>query len=284
MVYLKRKKRKLNLLQNNMNNNGVIYVASLNKQFYNYAVNSATSLKDFSPSINLTLFTHEKFLDDRKKVFDNVITNIPIHHRAKMWCMARSPYNITAYIDSDTECWNTGFEGVFDELEDNDIAFTVSPIYSAGKLKWTVVDVEGKHTLRHQGGFCLYRKNDLVMDFHKTWYEEYLKQYHLPWNLPQYNESGKPWDMFTLWRLCNDPEFSRFKDLKIKEISVKYNYCVNYLPTELKANEEPIMVHFSKSFIDDNNTTYYRKLRDQNIDEKHKFEKSEANQYPPAFN
>lgn len=267
-----------------MSKNGIIYVASSNKTYFNFALNSARSLRDFSPDIDITLFTHEKFLDGREKIFNNVITNIPIHHRAKMWCMARTPYDTTIYMDCDSECWNSGLEEAFDELGDSDIAFTISPLYSAGRLKWTYADKEGKHKLKYQGGFCVYKNNKEVIDFHQTWYDEYLKQYHLPWTLDQYNIEGKQWDMFTLWRLLNDDEFSRFKALKLKELSPKYNYCVNYLPTELSRGEQPIMIHFSKGFIDDDSRVYYKKIRDEKIDENSFFKKSSFNQYPPEFN
>ena len=80
---------------------GYIYVASLKKLYYELGIESATSLRDLYPEANITLFTHETFIDDDRpyKIFDNVVTNIPIHRRAKMWCMARTPYDYTFYND-----------------------------------------------------------------------------------------------------------------------------------------------------------------------------------------
>ena len=45
-------------------------------------------MRDFFPQANITLFTHEKFLDKQSDIFDIVITDIPVYYRTKMWGMA----------------------------------------------------------------------------------------------------------------------------------------------------------------------------------------------------
>ena len=48
-------------------NNGFLYVGSLSKVYYDAAVMSGESIKDYWPEANLTLFTHKKWVDDNPK-------------------------------------------------------------------------------------------------------------------------------------------------------------------------------------------------------------------------
>jgi hypothetical protein len=243
------------------------------------AVHSCETLKDFYPDAHVTLFTHEKFLDGKEKIFDNVVTDIPIHMRAKMWGMSHSPYERTVYIDADTEVWSEDIKIIHQELDDCDMFFTRTPIYSAGNIKWIYVDKAMTKRLYWQGGMCGFVKNDLTHDFVSTWYNEYLKQQSEPWPYPDYNDAQKQWDMFTLWKITNHPEFDRFKDLKIKEVNVKYNFCCNYLQEELRGHE-PCIVQYSRDAA--KASEIYRK-RFYN-DEKTYFSKQEINCCPPKNN
>lgn len=269
------------------NNYGYIYVASVKKYFYDFAVNSARSLKDFYPDAKITLFTHEKFLDGREKIFDNVVTNIPIHSRAKMWAMANSPYDRTVYIDVDSEIWHEDISTLFDELDDCDAFFTKTPIYSAGRKSWTQPLADDKLTyLTYQGGFCGFKRSDLIQDFLNTWYTEYLTQREdfETEKFKKFNPDMKPWDMFTLWRITNEDEFARFRDgLNIKLLNVRFNFCTNYHKEELEG-KEPVVIHFNKDaiFKDPGLETFRKRVLKK--DETNYFTKQEINQNPPKFN
>ena len=116
-----------------MKNNGFVYVASVNKQFYNAALHSAQSLLDFYPEAKITLFTHETWVcDEAREIFDQIITDgVPNHIRAKLWALSKSPYDTTLYIDCDTTIQSEEISEVFDLLGDNDIIFTRNRPYNA---------------------------------------------------------------------------------------------------------------------------------------------------------
>ena len=102
---------------------GYVVVASRTKFFYVSAINLIESILDFHPEAKITLVTEERFLDKRSEVCDKIIF-CDDHKRAKLWGMARTPYDITFYIDADTECEHEDIANVFDLLGDDDIQFT----------------------------------------------------------------------------------------------------------------------------------------------------------------
>lgn len=194
-----------------MNNNGYVYVASLSQAFYKAAVNSAISLRDFYPSANITLFTHEKFVvDSDRKFFNNIVTNIPVHSRAKMWGMARSPYKNTLYLDSDTEIRSENIKNVFDCLGNNDIAFTrIVPHVAADRY------IDQGNNLEYHGGIILYNNKKLTLNLLQDWYDLYYKQISCVWSqsdFSSYSKRMQPWDQFTVWYLLHkDPKYKKIK-------------------------------------------------------------------------
>ena len=116
-----------------MKSNGFVYVASVNKAFYQAALQSAQSLLDFFPEAKITLFTHEPWVcDEAREIFDQIITDgVPNHIRAKLWALAKSPYDTTLYVDCDTLINSEEISGVFYLLGDNDILFTRNRPYNA---------------------------------------------------------------------------------------------------------------------------------------------------------
>ena len=58
-------------------NNGFIYIGSLTKPYYDAAVMSAESVKDYWPEAKITLFTHEPWVNEKRdsKFFDNIVTS-----------------------------------------------------------------------------------------------------------------------------------------------------------------------------------------------------------------
>jgi hypothetical protein len=193
-------------------NNGFVYVASLSRAYYKAAVSSAISLKDFYPEANITLFTHESFVKDSDRdFFDNIVTGIPVHIRAKMWGMARSPYDKTLYLDCDTEIRSENIKTVFDLMTDKDLMFTkIINHVSRDKM------IDDNNRLEYHGGVILYNNSPITIDFMHDWYEYFLKQQedsdfskHL---FQKYNPNMRKWDQFTVWYLLNN--FDKYKDIK----------------------------------------------------------------------
>lgn len=194
-------------------NKGYIYVASLKKLYYELGIESATSLRDLYPEANITLFTHEKFVDDDRpyKIFDNVITHIPIHRRAKMWCMARTPYDYTFYNDCDSFVLHPDISKVFDGMGDK-VYMCKNLLHTVSSKVLTYFDNDGNFPYYH-GAVAWYKKTDFNIEFMETWWDEYIKQLHGPWDLP-YDKIWQKYDMFTLWRLHTGriPGLEKFKD------------------------------------------------------------------------
>lgn len=210
--------------------NGFIYIASKDKLFYELAILSAESLRTFHRKAHITLFTHEAFVDDRaRRLFDNIVTGIPVHTRAKMWCMARTPYQNTFYNDVDSQIVSSRIKNVFDELVDCDMFLTESYWYTTGNHKWSFFDKDQKIPVVYHGAVCCYRKTDLTIDFMQTWFDEYVKQRSEPWKYDFAWPEWQQFDMFTLWRLTSGrwKEFKRFDDLKIKLGPKIYNATIH---------------------------------------------------------
>lgn len=231
---------------------GFIYVASNNKLFYELSLFSAESLRTFYPNANITLFTHEAFVDDRaKSFFNNIITGIPVHSRAKMWCMARTPYQKTFYNDVDSQIISRKIRDVFDEIEDCDMFFTESYWYTTGNYKWAFFDKAQTIPVKYHGAVCCYNKNNLVLDFMQTWFDEYIKQKAEPWPYDFAHKEWKQFDMFTLWRLTSGKfkEFDRFKELNIKLGPKIYNATIHD-GKKLYNGKKPVVYQIDKPSIE----------------------------------
>jgi hypothetical protein len=238
---------KIHYSNDSVNDSGFIYVASRNRLYYELALLSCQSLKSFSPKTNVTLFTHEKFVDDRCKIFDKVIVDIPVHYRAKMWCMARSPYQRTIYNDCDSQICHRDVAKMFNFLDDCDLFCGSNLAYTVGSVKWTYIDKARKHFPKYHGSMWGYHKTELITDFMQTWFDEYIKQVTTPW--PYENEHFKEWqvfDMFTLWRMTSGlfDEFKRFDNLNIKILSRRWNTTTQDLPEDL--NGPPVITQIDK--------------------------------------
>ena len=216
---------------------GFIYVASRDRLYYELALISAQSLKDFSRKTHVTLFTHEKFVDDRcKKIFDTVITAIPIHYRSKMWCMARTPYKKTIYNDCDSIIQHRDVAKMFDFLDDCDLFCGSNLDYTVGNVKVAFIDIQRKHKVQYHGSMWGYHNTPLNLDLMQTWFDEYLYQISNPWPYSKtIYEDWKNFDMFTIWKLTSKiyPEFERFNNLKIKVLSRRWNSTGQDLPEDL---------------------------------------------------
>jgi len=225
--------------------NGFLYVASQSSAFYKAAVYSAMSLRDYYPEANITLFTHADFVQESdRKFFDKIETGIPIHKRAKMYAMARTPYDKTFYIDADTEIRSENIKKVFDNLGNNDIMFTkIIAKVSKDRL------VNSKNNLEYHGGVVLYNSNKITIQLMQDWYDTYLIQDTCQWNKSQfaeYNPKMKPWDQFTLWYLLN----TKYKDIKhnfFPDGGHAFNYIYLFENYKEFADVEQIVYHYTIS-------------------------------------
>lgn len=216
---------------------GFIYVASKDVKYYEMAKYSCQSLRDYYPDAHITLFTHEKFLDGEEHgLFDSVITDIPVHYRTKMWCMARTPYEKTVYIDADSFVCHKDIRTIHNFLDECDMFFTPVEAYTTANIKWAWIDKQQTEVPKYHGAVCGYNKTDLNIDFMQTWYDEYIKQVcdpEWPYEKNHYRE-WKIFDMFTLWRMtCGKwEEFDRFKNININLLHKRYNITAQHMAEE----------------------------------------------------
>jgi len=214
---------------------GFLLVASISSAFYDAGIRLAVSIKDHYPDARITLFTHKDFVKDKDRyLFENIHTGVPVHTRAKLYALDKSPYDITLYMDCDTEVWHEDIKDIFELLGDNDIALTEIREYSG---KGTAVNNTEK--MKYHCGLFLYRNTEKVRAFMKKWWDDYLIQIHSKvWPWPKYTERMKPWDQFTFWRLCKENQF----DIKVATLpdDARWNFVYNYNDNE---TDKPIVVH-----------------------------------------
>lgn len=230
---------------------GYVIVASRRNFFYVSALNLIESIRDFYPEANICLVTEEKFLDGREKIADQIVY-CDDHKRAKLWGMAKTPWDISFYIDADTECEHEDIEHVFDELGDYDVLFTGLPeerSYCYAELKFP----GGQFQLC--GAVCLYdMRNPLVREFMHDWYDLTVKQYANDWwptksdgswDEELYPRSLARWDQFSLWWLVNkEPKYQNLK-VGIFEDDARWNFFSRY---KYQHNNQPVVIrHYSAS-------------------------------------
>lgn len=229
---------------------GYLLVASSHPNFYSLAINCAESILDYNPEAKITLFTEERFMDSRTDIFDNVFF-CSDHYRSKLYGMANTPYDITFYIDVDSEIEHEDISNVFNCLGNSDLVFTpinkdneyayVSPYFNERK--------EDFYSFKLHGGFCLYdSRNPLVKDFMSDWWEYYQLQYADKWwpdDQETYPKHLKKWDQFTLWWLVN--KVPKYKDLKINIFDdwARWNWACTYTDTRTHIDKPVIIRHMS---------------------------------------
>lgn len=239
---------------------GYVIVASRKKFFYVSAINLMESIKDYYPEAQITFVVEEKFLDGQERIADNVIF-CDDHARAKLIGMAKSPYDITFYVDADIECEHEDIATIFDKLDGHDLMFTGLP--ADRHYCYAEVFFEGarkpdgtKAGFDLCGGVCLYdMRNPLVRSFMQDWYDLTVAQYGKVWwptledgvteDLENYPATLKRWDQFSLWWLVNKEP--KYKDLKvgILEDDARWNFYSKY---KYEHNKDPVVLrHYSSS-------------------------------------
>lgn len=243
---------------------GIIYVATVKSIYYGMAVASCMSLRKHYPDCHVTLFTHEDWVDEYADLFDNIITeDVPAHRRAKMWAMARTPYDRTLYIDVDSLIMSKDVKKIFDQIsDDDDFGFVKSIPLTASSDKWAYIDIDQTESPPIDGSFMLYNKSDLMIDFLQSWYEEYREQLTLTKSTWPYSFAYFDWrqfDMFTIWRMlvadwdkfpeAKNLKYEKFRKLKSVEIEKHFN-GVPFIPTRLLNGKRVIIQIPIKEYAD----------------------------------
>jgi len=232
---------------------GYVIIASRKKFFYKSAIYLIDSIKDFYPEAKCCLVTEERFLDGSEHIVDDLLF-CDDHSRAKMDGMARSPYDLSFYIDADCEVVHEDIEHVFDELGEYDVMFTELTDDRRYCFK-EVLFPAGKLTLC--GGVCLYDlRKPIVKEFMRDWYDLTVRQYAKTWwpakengarDYENYPESLSRWDQFSLWWLVNKEP--KYKDLKVGIFNddARWNHYSKY---KMKHCKGPIVInHYSDSEV-----------------------------------
>ena len=191
-------------------NNGFLYVASLDERYLTAAKYSASSLRDYWPDANITLFTHSKWIKESDNIlFNNIVTeNVPQHKRAKLWALSKTPYDLTCYMDVDTWVEHDDIKDIFKQhKKSSDITITRARAYAAA--------IDSKfngNELEDHCGLFIYNDKSRTLNFMKNWWKLFNKQIQgkWQWDTRKYPEYFRQFDMWTYWWLQNKT------DLKIK--------------------------------------------------------------------
>lgn len=236
-----------------MQNNGYLLVASVNKAYYKAALRCAESLLDFYPDARITLFTHEDWVcDDARQLFDTIITeDVPVHIRAKLWALSKTPYDLTLYLDCDTVVQHEDISNVFDLIGDNDIIFTRNRPYNA-----KITKLSDTEEMIYHCGLFLYRNNQQTKDLMDNWYLNYLDQRKESWDPSPYSEEVRKWDTFTMWALLNKTDH-RVVVGEFPQPDARWNFVNGYKYEELQGTE-PVIYHYTFPAGERENGEIYR--------------------------
>jgi hypothetical protein len=220
---------------------GFITVATKRETFLIAAHNLCQSILDHHEDAKVTLFTEQRFIDDPNMQhhftdFDQVIATPGGSNREKMWGMANTPYDLTFYLDADTEIVHNDIANVFDHINDDDMVYvnlTKEGAKHFAEWNWgpNLYDDGWRGVpdhLAHCGGVALYdTRNPLVKEFMFDWYDLYLNQRIGQWRPNEFKNvktSFTQWDQLTLWWLLyHSPKYK-----SIKWNFFKDNYRWNY--------------------------------------------------------
>jgi len=226
---------------------GYVIVASNKINFYKYAVNLAESILDYHEDAKITLFCEEWMFEEiHRDLFDNVEW-CSSHYRAKLEGMARTPYDLTFYLDADMEVEHEDIANVWDEFNGYDILFTAltdDRDYIYAERDFDTPQGKSKFTLC--GGVCLYDMTvPLVYDFMQDWEDLTKRQMNKVWWPDGYAESLRSWDQFSLWWLTHKE--SKYKDINlgIFEDDLRWNYYNAFNWSMTRPEGEVVVRHYS---------------------------------------
>lgn len=224
-----------------MENNGFVYVASLRRGYYRAAKNSALSLLDFWPEAKITLFTHAEWVEeDDYQIFENIITDgVPYHKRAKLWALDKTPYDLTVYMDCDTEVQHEDIQKIFEQIPDDvDILFTANRPYNAALTRLSASEEMTEHC-----GLFVYRNNPQTLELMRAWWGEYCKQNEPGYDRKHYPKEAMQWDTFTMWRLLKYGNMG-VKTGRFPDPDARWNFVIGYKQEELQG-QEIVIYHYT---------------------------------------
>jgi hypothetical protein len=224
-----------------MQNNGFVYVASLRRGYYRAAKNSALSLLDFWPEAKITLFTHAEWVEEGDyEIFENIITeDVPYHKRAKLWALDKTPYDLTVYMDCDTEVQHDDIRKIFEQIPDDiDVIFTANRPYNAALTKLSETEEMTEHC-----GLFVYRNNPQTLKLMSAWWGEYCKQNEPGYDRKHYPKDAMQWDTFTMWRLLTYGN-TGVKTGRFPDPDARWNFVIGYKQEELQG-QEIVIYHYT---------------------------------------
>ena len=224
-----------------MQNNGFVYVASLRRGYYRAAKNSALSLLDYWPDAKITLFTHPEWVEPGdEEIFENIITDgVPYHKRAKLWALDKTPYDLTVYMDCDTEVQHDDILKIFDQIPDDiDVIFTANRPYNAALTKLSDTEEMTEHC-----GLFVYRNNSQTLKLMGAWWGEYCKQNEPSYDRQHYPKEALQWDTFTMWRLLTYGNMG-VKTGRFPDPDARWNFVIGYKQEELQG-QESVIYHYT---------------------------------------
>ena len=248
-------------------NRGYLLVATLSKPFYDAGVMAIQSLKDEVPDAKVAFFTHEEWVrDEDRHLFDHLITGVPVHCRAKLWALPRTPFDETVYLDVDTHVVSSEIEEVFDHLykSEADVVMSENRPYNAKVVYFQdkhqnngqarelnhyneehlKLYREGKaHKFRWHCGMFAYHKNERTQYLWEEWLRWY-KRHTVERNTDPYPTSLEYWDTFAFWRTLHE---SQNLDASIKRLpnDAKYNFVTGYRESEVRHGHEKAVLHYT---------------------------------------
>lgn len=250
-----------------MKSRGYLLVSTLSKSFYKAMVHAVESLKDEVPDAKVAVFTHEEWVtEEHRKLFDHLITPVPVHCRTKLWALPQTPFDQTIYLDADCYVLNNQIEEVFDILGDNDVVMSENRPYNAKVVYFCHEGQRGEGTpaeclhhynkdhmeLYRQGkahkfqwhcGMFAWNKNERTQ---KLWHEwlKWYKIHTIKKDTRPFPSELEYWDTFAFWRaLYENPDLG--VNIKRMPNDAKYNFVTGYKETELRPGTEKAVLHYT---------------------------------------
>ena len=247
---------------------GFVFVASLSKAYYDAAISCIRSLKDHYPDAKIALFTHECWMEERHVgLVDELTLGIPVHIRAKLWCLDKSPFDISCYVDVDGWFVSDDVQQIWDQLPvDKDVVMTYNRAYNAKVVYHVAENVEyegaparelrhwkrkdmdlieqGKaHTFAWHCGFFIWRKNEKTQELWDKWLSTYKKHNDTSDGWRPYVKSMKFWDTFAFWRVLH--ENPHLNDIVGAMDSQRWNFVNGYREDEELQGQDMVFYHYS---------------------------------------
>lgn len=212
---------------------GFIYGVGQNPVYMAAAKFSAYTLRDHMPDAKITMVAPKRLIDKEcEQLFDTVICDqyVPDSERTKLYALSKTPYDLTMYLDADTQIMSEEITTCFDQLGDKDILFTNIRLYNSNP-KGVVDNVEYKY----HGGVFLYNRKCIPMM--AQWWDLY-QQGQTEWPYTQYPRHLRVWDQFYLYYIMNYTKHGL--NVGIFKDDARWNFVIGYLAAELKGKSEII--------------------------------------------